>query len=343
MMAYGKARALHRQIRFDLAHHVTVGRYWMPSFLAFLGIPFVWGPVGGGESAPKAFWPGLGIGGALLEVFRAVARFFGERDPFLLLAARRTTVGIATSPETSARMAKLRVPRILVWSHVALTESEVATLAAFPPPVGDGTVRFFSVGRLVSWKGFHLGIEAFARMQHRSAEYWIVGDGPVRPSLEALAVKLKVADRVRFLGVLPRGEVLQWLQQGDVLVHPSLHESGGFVCAEAMAAGRPVVCLDLGGPGMLVTHETGFKIPARTQSQAIEGLAAAMDRLVESPALRLAIGNAARTRVQEHFNTRVLREHFQRWYAEAMGRPPHHQPTERRKVSRVPCGGQSAP
>jgi glycosyltransferase involved in cell wall biosynthesis/GT2 family glycosyltransferase len=334
MMAYLKARALHREIRFDLVHHATVGRYWMPSFLAFLGIPFVWGPVGGGESAPKSFWPGLGIGGALLEVFRATARFFGERDPFLRLAARRTTVGIATSPETSARMRALRVPRILVWSHVALTESEVATLEDLPPPARNGTVRFFSVGRLVSWKGFHLGLEAFARMQHRSAEYWIVGDGPVRASLQALAVRLNVADRVRFLGALPRAEVLQTLAQSDVLVHPSLHESGGFVCAEAMAAGRPVVCLDLGGPGMLVTTETGFKIPARTQPQAIADLAVAMDRLVESPAERLAMGTAARARVREHFNTRVLREHFRRWYAEAMGRTPQGEATREQNVER---------
>ena len=61
--AYLRARTLHARIGFDLAHHVTVCRYWMPSFLPFLGIPFVWGPVGGGESAPKSFWAGLGFRG----------------------------------------------------------------------------------------------------------------------------------------------------------------------------------------------------------------------------------------------------------------------------------------
>lgn len=333
MLAYVKARALHRQIGFDLAHHVTVGRYWMPSFLPFLGIPFVWGPVGGGESAPKRFWPGLGIGGALLEIFRASARFVGERDPFLHLATRRTTVGIATSHETSVRMEKLRVPHIQVWSHVALTESELAVLAACRPASVDGTVRFISIGRLVSWKGFHLGLHAFARMQQRAAEYWIVGGGPVRQSLEQLARSLGVADRVRFLGELPRGEVLDTLQQCDVLVHPSLHESGGFVCAEAMAAGRPVVCLDLGGPGMQVTPETGFKIAARKPRQAIEDMAAAMDRLAESPALRVTMGNAARTRVREAFNTRVLREQFRRWYAYARVAALPHEPERGRSVN----------
>src|SRR4029077_18913154 len=48
--AYWQARKLHHRVRFDLAHHVTLVIYWMPSFLSFLGIPFVWGPVGGGDS-----------------------------------------------------------------------------------------------------------------------------------------------------------------------------------------------------------------------------------------------------------------------------------------------------
>ena len=49
-----------------------------------------------------------------------------------------------------------------------------------------------------------------------------------------------------------------------MLIHPSLHDSGGWVCLEAMAAGRPVICLDLGGPGLQVTEKTGIKVKAST-------------------------------------------------------------------------------
>jgi len=54
--AYFVGKRLHREVGFDLVHHVTFGTYWIPSFLAFLPVPFVWGPLGGGESAPKAFY-----------------------------------------------------------------------------------------------------------------------------------------------------------------------------------------------------------------------------------------------------------------------------------------------
>jgi glycosyltransferase involved in cell wall biosynthesis len=319
VLAYVKARALHRQIRFDLAHHVTVGRYWTPSLLPFLGIPFVWGPVGGGESTPMAFWPGLGFRGALFECVRAIARFFGECDPLLRLTSRRAAVSVATTHETSRRMKKLGVRRLHVWSNVALSESAISTLGAGEPRPADGTVRFISIARLVPWKGFHLGLQAFARMKQQTAEYWIVGGGPAQESLEHMATALGIGSRVRFLGELPRTEVLRTLPQCDVLVHPSLHESGGFVCAEAMAAGRPVICLDLGGPGVQVTAETGFKVRAGTPRQVIQDMAAAMDALAKSRALRIEMGNASRTRVREALSTRVLGEQFRRWYDEATG------------------------
>jgi len=86
------------------------------------------------------------------------------------------------------------------------------------------------------------------------------------------------------------------------LVHPSLHDSGGWVCLEAMAAGRPVICLDLGGPALQVTQETGIKVPAISPDQAIRDLAAAMVKLATDPALRARMGQAARPRVREHFN-----------------------------------------
>ena len=312
--AYLKARALHRQVGFELAHHVTVCRYWTPSFLPLLGIPFVWGPVGGGESAPRQFWRGLGVGGAWLEGVREVARFFGEHDPLLRLMAKRVALGVATTRETAERMRKLGVPSLEICSQVALTDSEIATLGECAPSRTDNGIRFISIARLVAWKGFHLGIEAFARTEDRANEYWIIGSGPAERSLKALAKRLGVADRVCFLGHLPRHEVLQIVQQCDVLVHPSLHESGGAVCAEVMAAGRPVICLDLGGPGLQVTSDTGIKIAPRSPEQAIQDIAAAMDKLSRSAATRLAMGRAARARVRKSFTTAALRSHFTRWY-----------------------------
>src|SRR5262249_28031993 len=147
------------------------------------------------------------------------------------------------------------------FSEAGLEIRELGALAHYA--TSDGLpLRFISIGRLRDFKGFHLGLHAFAQSNLADAEYWIVGDGPARGHLDAWARPSGIGTRVRFWGWLPRQETLRTLGQAHVLVHPSLHDSGGWVCVEAMAAGRPVICLDLGGPAVQVTGQVGFKIQA---------------------------------------------------------------------------------
>jgi glycosyltransferase involved in cell wall biosynthesis len=300
---YFVARKLHREVGFNLVHHVTFVNYWMPSFLALLPVPFVWGPVGGGESAPRSFWRSFSLRGKAYELLRGLARFLGEFDPFVRRAARRAAVGIATTEETAARLRGLGCRKVMVLSQVALPRDEIARLGAFT--VGQSNpFRLVSIGSLLHLKGFELGLRAFARFQARfpATEYWIIGDGPERKRLEKLAHNLGLAGKVTFWGTIPRSEVLEKLADCDVLVHPSLHDSGGWVCLEAMAAGRPVVCLDLGGPALQATEDTGLKVPATLPEQVVSELAAAMTRLARDPDLRIRLGIAARSRAQEHFD-----------------------------------------
>lgn len=312
-------RRLHKEIGFDVVHHITFVKYWVPSALAFLdGVPFVWGPVGGGESAPVAFWPSLGMRGALFEVARTLARALGTLDPLVRRTAQRAALALATTPETAARLRKLGAKRVEVLSAVALSEEEARALREMPLPKSC-PVRFFSVGNLLPLKGFHLGLLAFAKSGLKDAEYWILGDGPERGRLQVLARCLGVADRVRFLGKLPRHEVLKRLGEAHALIHPSLHDSGGWVCLEAMAAGRPVVCLDLGGPAMQITEETGFKVAVQSPDQAVLDMARAMVSLAADPDLRRRMGEAAIGQVAEGFLWRNKVEAINSVYARVLG------------------------
>ena len=68
--ALASARRITGEVSFDVAHHVTFAKYWTPTFLAFLPIPFVWGPLGGGDSIPWSFWKDLSHRGKLYEAVR---------------------------------------------------------------------------------------------------------------------------------------------------------------------------------------------------------------------------------------------------------------------------------
>jgi glycosyltransferase involved in cell wall biosynthesis len=301
--AYSVARKLHRSVGFNLVHHVTFVNYWMPSFMALLPIPFIWGPVGGGESAPRSFWRSFSLRGKAYERLRDLVRFLAEFDPFVRLAARRATMGLATTPKTEKRLRALGCRQVLVFSEAGVPRRDIEELRALPIREGS-PVRFLSLGRLLHWKGFELSLRAFARFARRypASEYWIVGDGPERRRLEKLARNLGLASKVRFWGMIRRSQVLGRLADCDVLLHPSLHDSGGWVCLEAMAAGRPVVCLDLGGPALQVTVDTGMKVPATSPEQVVSDLAAAFYKLASSPELRARLSLGARERVEEHFD-----------------------------------------
>lgn len=314
--AYFVARRLHRRVGFDVAHHVTYCRYWNPSFLALLPIPFLFGPVGGGESAPPAFQATFSQRGRVYEQVRDLARSLGQLDPFLRLALRRTKVAIATTPETAVRLQRLGAREVRVTQSLGLSTGEIATLAQSPPPT-ELPIRFLTVGRLLHWKGIHLALRAFAQAQlPQQSEYWIIGRGAEQQRLQALARTLGLNAHVKFLGNLPRPEVMQIMGQCHALVHPSLHESGGYVCAEMMAAGRPVICLNLGGPAVQVTPETGRVVTAHRPGQVIVDLATAMTELAQDPILCQTLGQAGQKRVKALYDWSVKGEHLSRIYHE---------------------------
>lgn len=315
IQAYFVARRLHQKIGFDLIHHVTFVKYSNPCFLSLLPLPLIWGPVGGGESAPIAFWQDFSWKAKIYEITRSLVRKLGEADPFVHLTTKKSTVVRATTQDTAERLYKLGAKQVRILPAFGLSEDDIALLSQCKIP-DETPVRFISIGRLLHWKGFHLGLRAFAQANLPNTEYWIVGEGPECDRLQILAQDLGIDRKVKFWGKLPREKALDLLRDCHVLVHPSLHDSGGWVCMEAMAAGRPVLCLDLGGPAVQVTDETGFKVPALEPYQAVRDLAASMIHLVNDPKLRISMGLVGRNRVSQNYSWNVVGKQLNKLYAE---------------------------
>lgn len=321
--AYLVARKLHKEINFDVAHHITYVRYSSPSFLSLLPIPFIWGPVGGGESAPKAFWQDFSFRGKVYEITRRLAHRLGEYDPFVKLTAQRSKLIRATTEDSAKRLHQIGAKNVQIFSESGLSNEEIKNLSQCVIPE-NSPVRFISMARLLHWKGLHLAVQAFAKADLPSdAEYWILGEGPERERLQKLASELGVADRVKFTGRLPRDKSLSKLTECHVLLHPSLHDSGGWVCLEAMATGRPVICLDLGGPAVQVTEDTGFKIPADTPEQAISDLASAIALLASDSDLRFKMGLAGQKLVKDKFSWEIKGKQLTQVYEEILSSQKH--------------------
>ena len=323
-------RDLHAQVQFDLVHHVTYGRYWSPSGLRELNLPFVWGPVGAAETPPRSFVRELPFRYQLEEAARDGVRSLCERGAALRDTARAATIAIGVTRETCAALRRLGAPRVEQMPQMALTEADLALFGKLPPPP-SGPFRAICVGRHVHWKGFYLAIRAFAEFARNSpeAELWIVNTGPFRRELEKTAARTGLAHRVKFLGTLPAyTDVLDRLGQSHVLMHPALHEGFGNVCLEALAAGRPVACLDIGGPASQITPETGFAAPATNPAEAVRALADFLTKIDRDRTRLAAMSVAARAHVQKNFTMRGINDQMRRYYAEAVAQ---HQASPARK------------
>jgi glycosyltransferase involved in cell wall biosynthesis len=121
---------------------------------------------------------------------------------------------------------------------------EIGELAAARIPTrSGGNVRLLSVGRLDAYKQVDRLVAALRSLSE--AELAVVGDGPVRRRLEAMASELDIADRVHLLGQISRNELLAKYQWADVFVSLSQRESFGLAMLEAAVAGLPVVASDI--------------------------------------------------------------------------------------------------
>jgi rhamnosyl/mannosyltransferase len=238
------------------------------------------------------------------EVIRSAWKYRLFYEPVLEFALRRAARIVVASPPMRDVPALARhrekcvvVPFGLEVERYRRARERVETMATTSRPT------FLFVGRLVGYKGVDVLLKALPGLDANIA---IVGNGPLRPSLEGMARDLGIADRVRFLGEVSGDELLQWYRACDAFVLPSVtrQEAFGMVQLEAMLHGRPVISTELGtGVSWVNQHErTGLVV----RPGDVADLRRALQRLIDEPNLRFELGAAARTRVLSHFTAEKM-------------------------------------
>lgn len=167
-----------------------------------------------------------------------------------------------------------------------------------------GTPLWLCVGRLVYYKGLQHAIAALAQTP---GKLLIIGTGPLRSALEALAEKEAVADRVFWQPYATNDELIGAYHAATALWFPSNERSEGFglVQVEAMASGCPVLNTAIPGSGVAWVsphEETGLTVPMNDAA----ALAAAARRLQEEPGLRDRLAEGGRARAQREFGCREM-------------------------------------
>jgi glycosyltransferase involved in cell wall biosynthesis len=304
------ARRMHTIKPFDIVHHVSLVRWWMPTAAAALaarkgeaGAQFIFGPVGGGEPMPKNFSGSISLRNRLSEWTRRFAVGLWSFDPALRRCVRRASLVLACTPHAATRLARFRPQRLemaaaAVTSAPAILEQARAHRATKQP---GQRFRVMSSGGLSYYRGVDLCLRAFAKAGLADAEYVHASDGPDRPRLEALAVSLGIADRVRFLGDQPHAENVKAVATADVYVHAVLRDSQGLI-PDAMWLGIPVLTLDHNTMSLLVDDSSGHKVPMdanATPDRIVDEMARLLRQWHDDAALRERLGRAAMTRAEQ--------------------------------------------
>lgn len=251
---------------------------------------------------------------------RVLAQILGPIERAMVHRAVALIASSRNYADTSAVLSRNREKcRIIPYGidREEFARADLAAVAGVRRRYGARLV--LAVGRLVYYKGFEHLIRAMASV--RDARLLIVGDGPLRARLRAEAMRAGVAERVTFLGHLPRAAVVNLYHATDVFALPSVarSEAFGIVQLEAMACGKPVVNTRLtsGVPFVSVDGQTGITVEPGDPA----ALAGALNRLLDDPQLRARYGTAGIRRVSEHFSlsTMVARTHA--LYREIVERP----------------------
>lgn len=183
-------------------------------------------------------------------------------------------------------------------------------------PADRGAPVLFHVSSFRAVKRVPDLVEALVRVRRRvRARLLLVGDGPERPRLMQRARELGVSRSVCLVGT--HAEFVDYLRQADAFLLPSESESFGVAALEALACGVPVVAYRVGGLPEVITPDVGRLV----EPYDVDAFAAAAAEILESAAMREALGRAARSRVEAHYRTGPALDRYEAHYRRVLSTP----------------------
>ncbi|MFZ2145710.1 MAG: glycosyltransferase family 4 protein [Sedimentisphaerales bacterium] len=224
-------------------------------------------------------------------------------------AAKRTDFFISVADAMTAQATAVGIgkPEQYVTAYSAIEEDD------FLEPISEGRKRDFrrkyeinedsivliTIARLFMLKGHEYIIESAKQLskRHEKCVWLFVGDGNLAEHFKQQVRELGLAERIKFTGLLPPGEIPLAIQSSDILVHCSLREGLARTLPQAMLCGKPTVSFDVDGAREVVNENTGRLIEPKN----VEQLTKACAELIENENLRKKIGENGRELVKEKF------------------------------------------
>lgn len=300
------AQRLEREVHFDVAHHITLSTWRVPSPLWQLQCPFVWGPIGGAEVFPLRLLPILSPASGAYELLRRVQNQIAARSPALRACVRGSAHIFASTPETLRLVRRLGASegRSSLLSAAFFTKEQADRLArpegitrAAPP------LRLFAGGDIEGRKGHALALYALAKCKQDGIDfrYHIAGQGPESDHLVKLAARLGIDAQVKITPHLRGQEYMDALHSSHIYLLPSLRDNAPVTLMEAMLAECVPIVIRSGGPGWIVDNAVGRVVEVANLRLMVDAIFTAVVQVSDIHSQLHRLGASARQSIMQRF------------------------------------------
>lgn len=300
--AYKFIKKLHKDIKFDYLMHLTFGNIFLPTWMYKLPIPFIWGPLGGGERVPYEFYKKFKFKDRIPHIIKDFMVKTSSINPFIVYPAKAAKLIIARTEDTKKIVPIRFQDKTILKLETCLDNNEVENLNKVKEcEVDSSTFTLVVSGRLIPFKNTCILIEAMKNLMNYNIVLNIIGDGEEKEELERRVLKYNLENKVIFHGKISREETLKIVNKCDVFVFPSLREGGSWSLMEAMLLEKPIVCLKGSGMDVITTDECAIRIPMKNYDYVLYNLVNAIIKLYNEPTLRVSMGKKSKERINENF------------------------------------------
>lgn len=284
--------------KIDFCQHVTWASFIRKNYLYELGLPVILGPVGGGEMIPKQVDCTLSIKERMMEWLRYNAVKKVSTSKIHEKIFDTAVLILTTTNESKMMIPKKYHNKIIVEQAIGIDKTDYKKKTK----QRNGKFIVLMSGRMLYWKGFDIGIEAFKKFAETcpDVELHIFGDGEKRKELERLSQTSKTI--IHFHGNVSHNEMLEYYKNGTVFLNCSLHDSGSFVVLESMANGLPVITINTGGPSVLTDESCAIRVDPSHVNNMVNEIADALRELYGNREKSAEMGQKAQERAFAFFD-----------------------------------------
>lgn len=310
---YRVARRLVQEEHYDLVHYLNPIGFREPGWLWKLDLPYLWGPIGGANKVSPYMMEALSVSGKLKYGFRELANYIQLHwNPRLRRALQHTDQLAVTTTEI-----RKVFRRIYKKESYYVPENGILALKKLNRPKFHNArqPRFIWIGRIDDGKALNIFLKALTLVK-ASVGVDIVGDGPLRPRMEAYANRLGLTNLV-WHGQLERSKVMELMNWASLNVITSVSEGNPTTIWEAMSMGVPTIAPNHCGMADVLCPYCGIKINLAPMNEFIPDFASQLDRIARRTQDRLDLGETTTECARQHdWETRT--EDFEILYSQTI-------------------------